>query len=289
MSAIVQNLLELLDLETIELNLFRGYSPDNGLKRVFGGQVVAQALVAACRTVEDRAPHSLHGYFLLAGDPRIPIIYDVDRIRDGRSFTTRRVRAIQRGEAIFSMSASFHIEEPGLEHQAPMPDVPPAEDLKLDTAARDRMLAAMPEAARRYYERERPIDLRPVEIERYMGEKRPDGRFNVWFRSVAPLPDDPAVHRCVLAYASDLMLLDTALVTHGRTLLEPSFMAASLDHAIWFHRPFRADQWLLYAQDGPNLRGSRGLARGLIYSADGTLVASTAQEGLIRQRRPQAT
>ena len=284
----VQELLSILDLEPLEVNLFRGRSPQVGWQRVFGGQVVGQALVAACRTVEGRQPHSMHAYFLLAGDPKVPIIYEVDRIRDGKSFTTRRVIAIQHGQAIFSMSVSFHDDEPGLDHQMTMPPVPRPEALPSDAEIKERVLPQMPDSVRRYYERDRPIELRPVEFGRYLGQKSEDPRFNVWIRATSRLPDDPTIHRCVLAYASDMMLLDTALVRHGRTVFERSIMGASLDHALWFHRPFRADEWLLYAQDSPNLHGARGFARGLIYAADGTLVASVAQEGLLRERRPEA-
>jgi acyl-CoA thioesterase-2 len=286
MSAI-QALLDLLDLEPLELNLFRGRSPQVGWQRVFGGQVIGQALVAACRTVDGRRPHSMHAYFLLPGDPKVPIIYDVDRIRDGKSFTTRRVVAIQHGQAIFTMAVSFHTDEPGLAHQAPMPDVPPPEQLPSENQAREWVLANMPEPIRRYYELERPIEMRPVEYTRYLGQKFENARFHVWIRTTGPLPDDPAIHQCVLAYASDWTLLDTALVPHGRSLFEREFMGASLDHALWFHRPFRADDWLLYAQDSPNLGGARGFSRGLIFARDGTLVASVAQEGLVRQRRPE--
>jgi acyl-CoA thioesterase-2 len=288
MTPAVQDLLSILDLEPLEANLFRGRSPQVGWQRVFGGQVIGQALVAACRTVEEieaRPPHSLHGYFLLGGDPAVPIIYEVDRIRDGRSFTTRRVVAIQHGRAIFSMSASFHVHEPGLDHQAAMPKVPGPEDLPSDAEIRDRVLSMMPEPIRRYFERERLIEMRPVEFERYLGKKFPDGRFHIWMRTISPLPATPAIHRCVLAYASDFSLLDAALIPHGRTLFEKTIMAASLDHALWFHRPFKADEWLLYAQDSPSAGGARGFARGLIFTREGTLVASVAQEGLLRERR----
>jgi acyl-CoA thioesterase-2 len=288
MSAAVQALLEILDLEPLEVNLFRGRSPQTGWQRVFGGQVIGQALVAAVRTVAGRTPHSMHAYFLLPGDPKVPIVYDVERIRDGKSFTTRRVLAIQHGHPIFSMSVSFHNDEEGLAHQAKMPDVPLPEALPSEAEAKERVLAKMPDTVRRYYERERPIELRPVEYGRYLGQKYEDGRFNVWIRTTGRLPDDPAIHQCVLAYASDLTLLDTALVPHGRTLFEKEFMAASLDHALWIHRPFRADDWLLYAQDSPNLSGARGFSRGLIFTRDGTLVASVAQEGLVRKRRSES-
>ncbi len=286
MSAAVQDLLTILDLEQLEVNLFRGRSPQAGWQRVFGGQVIGQALVAACRTVEGRLAHSMHAYFLLPGDPKVPIIYDVERTRDGKSFSTRLVKAIQHGNPIFTMSVSFHNNEAGFDHQAKMPDVPFPEDLPSESEVRDRILPMMPDPVRKYYERERPIELRPVEFDRYLGKKFEDGRFNVWIRTTGRLPDDPAIHQCVLSYASDMTLLDTALVPHGRTLFEKDFMAASLDHALWLHRPFRADDWLLYAQDSPNLKGGRGFARGLIFKRDGTLAASVAQEGLIRERRP---
>lgn len=286
MSAAVQELLSVLDLEQLEVNLFRGRSPQVGWQRVFGGQVIGQALVAAVRTVEGRAPHSLHAYFLLPGDPKVPIIYEVERTRDGRSFTTRRVKAIQHGQPIFTMSASFHTDEEGLTHQAKMPDVPAPDTLPSERDVRERILPIMPDPMRRYYERERPIELRPVEYGRYLGKKYENGRFHVWIRATDRLPDDPAIHQCVLAYASDMTLLDTALVPHGRTLFEKEFMPASLDHAMWLHRPFRADDWLLYAQDTPNAAGARGFSRGLIFARDGTLIASVAQEGLVRFRRP---
>ena len=285
MSSAVADLLAILDLEPLEVNLFRGRSPQVGWQRVFGGQVIGQALVAATRTVEDRPPHSMHAYFLLPGDPEVPIIYDVDRIRDGKSFTTRRVIARQHGHPIFSMEVSFHSDEAGLAHQAKMPDVPDPEKLPSEAEVRKNILPTMPDPVRRYFERERPIELRPVEFERYLGKKLESGQFHVWIKTTGQLPDDPAIHQCVLAYASDMTLLDTALVPHGRTLFEKEFMAASLDHALWLHRPFRADDWLLYAQDSPSLHGARGYARGLIFKQDGTLVASVAQEGLVRERR----
>ena len=286
MSTAVQTMLDVLNIEQLEVNLFRGRSPQDRWQRVFGGQVIGQALVAATRTVEGRSPHSLHAYFLIGGDPKVPIIYEVDRIRDGKSFTTRRVVAIQHGQAIFTLMVSFHNDEPGLEHQAPMPDVPPPEDLPSEAEIRATVLPNMPEAVQRYYKSERPIELRPVEYGRYLGKKYDSGRFNVWIRATGKLPDDPAIHQCVLAYASDMSLLDATLVPHGRTLFEKEFMGASLDHALWLHRPFRADEWLLYAQESPNLNGSRGFSRGLIYRRDGVLVANVTQEGLVRLRRP---
>ncbi|MEI8146291.1 MAG: acyl-CoA thioesterase II, partial [Alphaproteobacteria bacterium] len=248
-------------------------------------QVIGQALVAACRTVENRAPHSLHAYFILPGDPKAPIVYSVERVRDGKSFTTRRVLAIQHGSPIFVLSASFHLEEEGFEHQLTMPSVPPPDGLPAENDIKSRVLPGMPSTVRAYYERERPIELRPVEVGRYLGERHPEGRFHIWIRATGALPDDPLVHQCVLAYASDMSLLDAALIPHGRTVFEPTIQAASLDHALWFHRPFRADEWLLYAQDSPSAHGARGFSRGSIFTRDGVLVASVAQEGLLRQKR----
>jgi acyl-CoA thioesterase II len=290
MASAVQELVETLNLEPLELNLFRGRSPQSSWQRVFGGQVIGQALVAACRTVEQvttRPPHSLHAYFLLGGDPKVPIIYEVDRIRDGKSFATRRVIAIQHGHAIFSMAVSFHGDEPGLTHQAAMPDVPKPDELPNESEIRERVMPLMPEPVRRYYERPRPIELRVVETSRYLGKATENGKFHVWIRATGALPAEPAIHQCVLAYASDMTLLDAALIPHGRSVFDKTIMAASLDHALWFHRPCRADEWLLYAQDSPNLAGGRGFSRGLIFASDGTLVASVAQEGLLRERRPE--
>ncbi len=288
MSSAIQDVLAILDLEPLEVNLFRGRSPQSRWQRVFGGQVIGQALVAACRTVEDvaqRPPHSLHAYFLLGGDPKVPIIYEVDRIRDGKSFTTRRVVAIQHGRAIFSTEVSFHVGEEGLTHQLEMPAVPKPDALPSEAEIRDQLLPRMPDPVRRYYQSERPIELRPVEYGRYLGAKVEGNRFHMWIRATGRLPDEPAIHQCVLAYASDMTLLDAALIPHGKTVFNEDIMAASLDHALWFHRPFRADEWLLYAQDSPNLGGARGFSRGSIFASDGTLVASVAQEGLLRQRR----
>jgi acyl-CoA thioesterase II len=289
-SSVIQELLDILDLEPLEVNLFRGRSPQSRWQRVYGGQVIGQALVAACRTVDEvaqRPPHSLHAYFLLGGDPKVPIVYEVERIRDGRSFTTRRVTAIQHGRAIFSMEVSFHGAEEGLSHQFPMPDVPKPDSLPSETEIRQRMLHLLPEPVRRYYQRERPIEMRAVEYGRYLGQQVEGDRFHVWVRATGRLPDEPAIHQCVLAYASDMSLLGAALIPHGRSLFSDEFMAASLDHAMWFHRPFRADEWMLYVQDSPSLAGSRGFTRGEIFASDGTLVASVAQEGLLRQRRPR--
>lgn len=283
----VEELLQILDLETLEHNLFRGSQPQSGWRRVFGGQVIAQALVAAGRTVDtqDRMPHSLHAYFLIGGDPKVPIIYEVDRIRDGKSFTTRTVKAIQHGQAIFSMSVSFHTEEQAFDHQMKMPNVPGPETLPTDAELRKDILPTMPEPVRRFFERERPIEMRPVEFERYAGKKIENGKFHIWIRAKGKLPDDPAIHQCVLAYASDMALLDASLIPHGHSVFDTDIMAASLDHALWFHRPFRADEWVLYAQDSPNNFGARGFSRGLLFSADGKLIASVAQEGMTRTRR----
>jgi acyl-CoA thioesterase II len=277
-------LLSILDIEPLEHNLFRGMSPDIGWQRVFGGQVIGQALVAAARTVEGRVAHSLHAYFMRPGDPKVPILYEVDRIRDGLSFTTRRVVAIQHGKAIFSMEASFQVEESGLEHQVPMPTVPQPEELPSESDISSLYLEGAPEQIRRYWERERPIELRPVDLRHFLGREALDPVQYVWIRTTGKLPDDPEIHRCVLAYASDMTLLDTALFPHGRMVFDPDLQAASLDHAMWFHRPFRADDWLLYAEDSPSASGGRGFNRGSLFSRDGKLVASVAQEGLIRLR-----
>ncbi len=277
-------LLSILDLEPLEQNLFRGRSPDVGWQRIFGGQVVGQALVAAARTVEGRIAHSLHGYFLRPGDPAVPILYEVARIRDGRSFTTRRVDAIQHGRAIFSMEASFQVAEAGLDHQIAMPAVPAPEDLPSESDISSLYLEGAPESVRRYWERERPIELRPVDLRHFRGREALEPSQHVWIRATGMLPDDPEIHRCVLAYASDMTLLDTALYPHGRMVFDADLQAASLDHAMWFHRPFRADEWLLYAEDSPSASGGRGFNRGSLFSRDGQLVASVAQEGLIRLR-----
>lgn len=282
MSDAVAQLLAILDLERIEENIFRGCSPQVGWQRVFGGLVIAQALVASVRTVEGRAPHSLHGYFLLPGDPAVPIIYEVDRIRDGKSFTTRRCNAIQHGRAIFSLSASFQIDEPGLDHAMAMPKVPLPETLPSESEILRRFGASMPETIRRWFAQDRPIELRPVDLARFVNHKAGAFEQQVWLRAKGPLPADPAIHRALLAYLSDMTLLDAALGAHGHSVFDTGLQIASLDHALWFHRPVRADDWLLYAQDSPNSCGARGFARGLLFSHDGRLVASVAQEGLMR-------
>ena len=281
----VDGLLAILDLETLEDNLFRGRSPQQSWQRVFGGQVLGQALVAAVRTVATgRVAHSLHAYFLLGGDPKVPIIYSVERARDGGSFSTRRVTAIQHGRPMFVMSASFHKAEPGYDHQSEMPKVPAPEELPTEQELKARMIAHLPESMRRYWERERPIEMRPVDVSRYFSrEPRPPEQY-VWMRATGPLPDDFPLHQCVLAYASDFSLLDTALIAHGKLMFDKDIQLASLDHALWLHRPFRADPWLLYAQDSPSSHGARGFCRGRVFTRDGVLVASVAQEGLMRQR-----
>jgi acyl-CoA thioesterase-2 len=275
----------LFDLEQIGDNLFRSPAPQAGFGRVFGGQVIAQTLIAACRTVKGRMPHSLHAYFILPGSIDEPIDFEVDRLRDGRSFTTRRVTAIQFGKVIYSTIVSFQAAEDGFTHQAKMPDVPQPETLDDHAALRAKYAQTMSPALLRFVDRERPFDMRFVELERFFGKPR-EGPINVWFKLKTTLPtDNPLYHRFALAFVSDMALIDVALSPHGRTIFEPAIMAASLDHALWFHRDGRIDDWVLYHQDSPNLGGGRGLARGLIFSRDGTLLASVAQEGLLRLRR----
>jgi acyl-CoA thioesterase-2 len=275
----------LLDLEPLDRDLFRGKSPDEGRDRVFGGQVAAQALVAAVRTVEHGVCHSFHSYFLRPGDPKRPILYAVDRIRDGRTFTTRRVNAIQNGEAIFTMIASFQTEESGLEHQAPMPTAPPPESVPsieqlLEMAAKtssDPMLQFLAKL-------ERPItvhDLDPIDPR---APRKREGTHLVWFKAKDALPDDPLLHQCVLTYASDYTLLDASLHVHGRTWFDRKLQVASVDHSIWFHRRFRADDWLLYATESLTTAGARGMNKGLVFKADGTHVATVMQENLMRER-----
>jgi acyl-CoA thioesterase-2 len=284
MANAIETLLSILDLEPLEHNLFRGRSPQVGWQRVFGGQVIGQALVAAARTVDGRAAHSLHAYFMRPGDPSVPIIYEVDRIRDGKSFATRRVVAIQHGEAIFSMSASFQVEESGFDHQLPMPSVPPPEELPSESDLKALFVESAPEPVRRYWERERPLELRPVDLRHYLSREPLEPVQQVWIRATGRLPDDPNIHRSVLAYASDMTLLDTSLFAHGRNIFDRDLQVASLDHALWFHRPFRIDEWLLYNEDSPSASGARGFSRGSLFSRDGRLIASVAQEGLIRRR-----
>src|SRR5262249_32781932 len=269
MDAALADLIRQLDLESLEVNLFRGQSSDLGGKSVFGGQVVGQALVAATRTVEGRAPHSLHAYFLLPGDMAAPIVYEVDRIRDGRSFTARRVQAVQHGQPILSMIASFHLAEPGLEHQAPMPEVAPPESLRSSAELRAQWLTeagdALSERVREAFVRPSPIDFRPVVPWNPLKPTRAEPRQETWVRAGDRLPDDPLLHTCMLTYASDYNLISTALRPHGASWIGGATIVASIDHAVWFHRPARVDDWLLYAMDSPSAQNARGLARGLIY------------------------
>jgi len=290
MSKSLNDLITLLDLEQIEVNLFRGVNLHKNRQRVFGGQVIGQALVAGCRTVETIMPHSLHCYFILPGDPQIPIVYQVERLRDGKSYATRRITAVQHGAAIFEMMVSFHAVEEGVfDHQEKMPDVPTPDQLTAEDILKLPIFREpsekMTEFVRRYYQSDRLVEMRAVEFGRYFGEKVEDGRIHIWFRAPQHLPDDPALHICALAYASDYSLLDVSVSRYGRSLFNKDMMPASLDHAMWFHRPFRADEWLLYAQDSPSSQDGRGLTRGQIFRSDGTLVASVAQEGSVRVRR----
>jgi acyl-CoA thioesterase-2 len=284
-SSALAALLCILNLEPLEDNLFRGRSPQQAWQRVYGGQILGQALMAAVRTVApERIVHSLHAYFLQPGDLTRPIIYSVERVRDGGSFTTRRVTATQHGRAMFVMSVSFHKREPGFDHQRSMPKSPMPEELPSEQDLTVKMMAELPESMRKYWESERPIELRPLDVSRYFArEKRPPEQ-SVWMRATGQLPDDLPLHQCVLAYASDFSLLDTALIAHGKLMFDKNVQLASLDHALWFHRPFRADEWLLYVQESPSSHGARGYCRGDIFTRDGTLVASVAQEGLLRER-----
>jgi acyl-CoA thioesterase II len=290
MSAAMQELLAILDLEKLEHNLYRGRSPKVDWQRVFGGQTIAQALVAAQRTVApDRHVHSLHGYFMRPGDTTVPIVYEVDRIRDGGSFTTRRVVAVQHGKAIFSLEASFQVDEDGLEHQAAMPaDVPAPDTLMDQQALMGKYGDQVPEGIKRYWERDRPIEMKPVMLKHYTSREKLEPRQNVWIRTTGPVPADRAIRTAVLAYLSDMTLLDTSTFAHGRAVFDPDIQAASLDHAMWFHRAHPIDGWLLYTQDSPSTQGARGFTRGALYSQDGTLIASVAQEGLIRLKRSPA-
>jgi acyl-CoA thioesterase II len=278
----LDQLLDLLDLEQVEVNIFRGRSPDETVQRVFGGQVAGQALVAAGRTVAaDRPVNSLHAYFIRPGDPAVPLVYTVERVRDGHSFSIRRVTAVQHGRAIFVMSASFHRSEPGVEHEDPMPQVPPPGEVRRSIDRVEEVLGApLPANVK-----DSPIDLRtvgPLSLEAARDPSLRTTRSYAWLRVNGELPDEPLLHVCLMTYASDLTLLDTVLLGHGLTWLDGHTTGASLDHAMWFHRPFRADQWLLYAQDSPVAYGARGLARGEVFTTDGDLVVSVVQEGLVR-------
>jgi acyl-CoA thioesterase-2 len=282
MQTALDRLIAILDLEELEVNVFRGQSPKEFRQRVFGGQVAGQALVAAGRTVERGSVHSLHAYFLRPGDPSTPILYMVDRIRDGQTFTTRRVVAIQHGRAIFNLAASFQPHEPGPEHQLPMPGVPDPETLPSWEARITPFLDQLPEDVRRWMTRDRPIEMRPLEFVDPFHPVPRAPRQMIWIRANGRLPDPLLLHQCVVAYASDMTLLDTAALPHAIAWNDPRYMMASLDHAMWFHRPFRADEWLLYAQESPSVHGARGFTTGRLFTREGQLAVSVAQEGLIR-------
>jgi len=285
MTAPIQEVLGLLDLEKIEENIFRGNSPKDRVQRVFGGQVLGQALVAAGRTVEKRLCHSLHAYFLRAGDPKVPILYEVDRSRDGSSFTSRRVVAIQHGRPIFTLEASFQRDEPGYEHAFEMPAAPDPETLASDAELRAAVADRLSPELRDWALRPRPIETRPVEPRPYLApDKRPPHEM-AWIRACGPVPDDASLQQCLLAFASDMSLIGTGLLPHGIGWFDDLVQLASLDHAMWFHRPFRVNEWMLYVQDSPSATGARSLNRGLIFTRDGALAASVIQEGLMRPRR----
>jgi acyl-CoA thioesterase-2 len=277
------DLLQLLELEPLEVNLFRGESRDIGAPQVFGGQVLGQALTAAAATVEGRVVHSLHAYFLRRGDVNAPIVYQVDRSLDGHSFTNRRVVAIQHGEQIFNMTASFQVSESGYDHQIDMPQVPPPESLP-DPAPAPELLDKLPDKVRRFFSQRRPFEFRMVQPVDYLKPRPAPPLRQIWVRAVGKLGDDEMLHRRLLAYVSDFFLLDTATLPHGTSFLKPSLIMATIDHAMWFHRPLRVDDWLLCAMDSPSASGARGYSRASIFARDGRLVASAAQEGLIRQR-----
>jgi len=278
----LDDLLDLLGLEEIDRDLYRGRNESARPGRIFGGQVAAQSLVAASRTVADLPAHSLHGYFLRPGDPAVPVVFTVDRIRDGKAFVTRHVVARQRGKAIFNMSVSFQIVEHGYEHQMEMPDAPDPESLPPREELVKRHFDAIPEGDRAWVSQPRPIDVRHARLPTFFGGQASEGPSKVWMRVPRPIGDDPALHQRLLAYMSDLTLLDNIVLPHGRNGRLGPVMVASIDHAVWFHRPLRVDQWLLYVQDSPAAAGARGFARGTIYTRDGQLVASVAQEGLLR-------
>lgn len=290
MNRCLSDLCTLLDLETLEVNLFRGQSRDLGGRSVYGGQVISQALVAATRTVDEQPPHSLHAYFLRPGDMEAPIVYEVDRVRDGRSFTTRRVQAIQHGQPILSLIASFQRPETGFEHQLPMPPVPTPEQLGDQRQQRLAWLAAelarnpaLPERIQYLFTREQAFEFAWIDPPNPFDPDVRAPQQGIWFRAAGQLPDDPLLHRCMLAYASDFNLASTALLPHGRSWFSSDMIVASIDHALWFHRDVRVDDWLLYAMDSPSAQSVRGMTRGLIYDRSGRLVASATQECLMRQ------
>ena len=282
MNPLLADLLRLLRLERLEENIFRGESRDIGGPRVFGGQVLGQALTAATYTVDSRDVHSLHAYFLRAGDVKAPIIYEVDRARDGKSFSNRRVVAIQHGRPIFSLTASFQKREEGLEHQVSMPDVPAPDTLGSIAEIEKNVLERLPDEMRRFLTQQRPFEIRPVNPVDLISTKPRKAQRHVWIRSLGQLPEDPDLHRNLLAYVSDYQLVGTATLPHAVGFADSNVQMASLDHAMWFHRPFRVDQWLLYTMESPNASGARGLALGRFFTTEGVLVASAAQEGLVR-------
>ena len=287
----IEELLQLMELETLEDNLFRGESRDIGTSRVFGGQVLAQSIIAASRTVEEGTIHSLHSYFLRAGDAEAPIVYDVDRNRDGRSFKSRRVVAIQHGRPIFTLAASFQLDQEGLEHQFEMPDVPGPEELSSESNVPEESLARVPQFMQRWFTRTGPFDFRPTQKTDVFKPHPQPPYSNTWFRLSEKIDVPDSMHRALLAYASDFHLVGTATLPHGISFVQDDLLMASLDHGMWFHRPVRVDDWLLYSCDSPSSSGGRGLARGLIYDRAGRLVASTIQEGMIRvgKRRSEGT
>jgi acyl-CoA thioesterase-2 len=283
----VADLVSLLDIERIEMNLFRGVSPDDGMRRVFGGQVIAQALVAAYRTVENRTCHSLHAYFIRPGDPTVPILYDVDRARDGKSFTTRRVVAIQHGEQILNLAASFQVAETGFTHQSKMPAVKMPSELKSEDELRALAKDHIPKEFQKQFARPRPIELKPVDPRAMISPEKTEPKKQMWMRARANVGDDVALQQCLLAYASDMGILDTATKPHGVNWFTGGVQMASLDHSMWFHEPFNMSEWLLYSMDSPSASGARGFNRGEIFTEQGVLVASVAQEGLMRPREPK--
>ncbi|MEL6920818.1 MAG: acyl-CoA thioesterase II [Pseudomonadota bacterium] len=284
MTRAIEKLISILDLQDVGNDVFVGDSPQTGRQRVFGGQVIGQAMVAAARTVHpERQIHSLHCYFLRGGDPAVPIEYRVERLRDGMSFSARQVTAWQHGKTIYSLTASFQRRENGLDYAVSMPeDVPPPEALMSEEVLVERFSEQLPESVKRYWRRERPIELRPTSLEHYFSAKPLEARQDIWVRPTGPVPDDWLTQAAVLAYLSDMTLLDTALFAHGRSIFDPKLQVASLDHSMWFHREHALDDWLLYAQDSPSTSGSRGFTRGSFFTRDGVLIASTVQEGLMR-------
>tara|TARA_E500000331_G_scaffold345999_1_gene384253 strand:- start:5350 stop:6213 length:864 start_codon:yes stop_codon:yes gene_type:complete len=284
-SGVLKMIIDILDLEMLETNLFRGHGPKTGRSRVFGGQIIGQALVAASRTVQGRSPHSLHAYFVRSGDPSVPIIYDVEFLRDGESFTTRNVVARQHGQLIYQMAISFMVKENHFDHQAQMPDVPAADDLPTEKERRESIVHLLPEATHRRFLEEKSLEIRPIDPPTPPTHEPREPVRRYWVRTLQPLPIKFTEHESVLAYASDVTIAETALAPHGQTWYSDGVVSASLDHAMWFHRDFRADQWLLFDQWAPSAVGGRGLNFGNVFSDDGRLIATVTQEGMMRRRR----